>query len=70
MLQVAFTFQNIDVGQNPFTAPALFSMLPAAELSEGSLYPIGGMYAVIEQLLSLEARILATVCPWFCFRPI
>ena len=31
-LQHAFTFQNIYVGQNPYTAPALFSMLPAAEL--------------------------------------
>jgi phytoene desaturase len=51
LLQVAFTFQNIYVGQNPFTAPALFSMLPAAELSEGSIYPMGGMYAVVDKLL-------------------
>jgi len=53
LLQVAFTFQNIYVGQNPFTAPALFSMLPAAELSEGSLYPIGGMYTIVEKLISV-----------------
>lgn len=53
LLQVAFTFQNIYVGQNPFTAPALFSMLPAAELSEGSLAPMGGMYAVVSKLVSV-----------------
>jgi len=57
LLQVAFTFQNIYVGQNPFTAPALFSMLPAAELSEGSLYPIGGMYAIIEKLMSVATSL-------------
>lgn len=53
LLQVAFTFQNIYVGQNPFTAPALFSMLPAAELSEGSLYPIGGMAAIVDKLMEV-----------------
>lgn len=50
-LRKAFTFQNIYVGQNPYTAPALFSMLPAAELTEGSLFPEGGMYAVTQQLI-------------------
>ncbi|HEX2395826.1 MAG TPA: phytoene desaturase family protein [Bacteroidales bacterium] len=52
-LQKAFTFQNIYVGQNPYNAPALFSMLAAAELTEGSLFPVGGMFAVTRQLLSL-----------------
>jgi len=51
-LQKTFTFQNIYVGQNPYTAPALFSMLPAAELSEGSLFPVGGMYRIVETLLN------------------
>jgi len=49
-LKTAFTFQNIYVGQNPMTAPALFSMLPAAELTEGSLFPDGGMHAIVELL--------------------
>lgn len=47
-LKTAFTFQNIYVGQNPLKAPALFSMLPAAELSEGSLFPVGGMHRIVE----------------------
>lgn len=52
-LQKAFTFQNIYVGQSPYHASALFSMLAAAELSEGSLFPVGGMYKVTEKLMEL-----------------
>jgi phytoene desaturase len=49
-LLMAFTFQNIYVGQSPFNSPALFSMVPAAELTEGSFYLKGGMYAIVEKL--------------------
>jgi phytoene desaturase len=51
-LRMAYTFQNIYVGQSPFDSPALFSMVPAAELTEGSFFPKGGMYAIIEKLHS------------------
>jgi phytoene desaturase len=51
-LRMAFTFQNIYVGQSPFDSPALFSMVPAAELRDGSYFPVGGMFAVVEKLLS------------------
>jgi len=51
-LRMAFTFQNIYVGQNPFTSPALFSMIPSAELTEGSMFPVGGMYAIAEKLMT------------------
>ena len=52
-LQRAFTFQNIYLGQNPLKAPALFSMLPATELTEGALFPVGGMQAVASKLESV-----------------
>jgi phytoene desaturase len=52
ILQQAFTFQNIYVGQSPLEAPALFAMLPAAELTEGALFPIGGMYSITEKLIN------------------
>jgi phytoene desaturase len=52
-LQKAFTFQNIYVGQNPCTAPALFAMLPAAELTEGTLFPVGGMFSITQKLVSM-----------------
>ncbi len=45
-LLMAYTFQNIYVGQSPFNSPALFSMVPAAELTEGSFFPGGGMYSI------------------------
>ena len=51
-LLMAYTFQNIYVGQSPFNSPALFSMVPAAELTEGSFSPVsGGMFAVVSMLL-------------------
>lgn len=52
-LQTSFTFQNIYVGQNPYKAPALFAMIPAAELTEGSLFPSGGMFTITHKLVSL-----------------
>jgi phytoene desaturase len=51
-LRMAFTFQNIYVGQDPFRSPALFSMVPAAELTEGSFFPEGGMFSIVERLMS------------------
>lgn len=54
-LRMAYTFQNIYVGQSPFNSPALFSMVPAAELTEGSFFPEGGMFNIVERLLS-EAK--------------
>lgn len=50
-LQMAYTFQNIYVGQSPFSAPALFSMIPAAELTEGSFFPEGGMHSIVRRLI-------------------
>jgi len=55
-LQMAFTFQNIYVGQNPYQAPAFFSMLPGAEIAEGALFPKGGMHRLIEKLLELAGK--------------
>ncbi len=50
-LLMAYTFQNIYVGQSPMNSPALFSMVPAAELTEGSFSPAtGGMFAVVSKL--------------------
>jgi phytoene desaturase len=49
-LRTAFTFQNIYVGQNPFRAMAIFSMLPFMELTDGVYFPVGGMNKVSESL--------------------
>jgi phytoene desaturase len=52
-LQMAFTFQNIYVGQSPFNSSALFSMLPAAEIQEGSMFPKGGMHNIVEKMIDI-----------------
>ncbi len=52
-LQMAYTFQNIYVGQSPFSSPALFSMIPSAELTEGSLFPVGGMSGITRKLMEV-----------------
>lgn len=51
-LRMAYTFQNIYVGQSPMNSAALFSMVPATELTEGSFFPEGGMYKIVEILLA------------------
>lgn len=51
-LMMAYTFQNIYVGQSPFNSPALFAMVPAAELTEGSFSVRGGMFGIISKLKS------------------
>lgn len=50
-LRAAFTFQNIYVGQDPYKASAVFSMLPFLELTEGVWFPKGGMSKVTQNLL-------------------
>ena len=52
-LKSAFTFQDVYMGLSPFEAPATFSMMPYTELAHGVWYPRGGMYQIIEALMSL-----------------
>lgn len=52
-LKAAFTFQDVYMGLSPFEAPATFSMMPYSELAHGVWYPKGGMYQVVEALMSL-----------------
>lgn len=56
-LQMAFTFQNIYIGQSPYHSPAMFSMLPATELKEGSFSIKGGMYSIVEKLVDTATEL-------------
>lgn len=56
-LRMAFTFQNIYVGQNPYKSPAFFSMLPGAEIAEGALFPKGGMHRIVEKLVESATKL-------------
>lgn len=51
-LRQAFSLQTIYLGLSPFHAPAVYTLLPYAELVEDGLwFPEGGMYALAEALL-------------------
>jgi phytoene desaturase len=52
-LKAAFTFQDIYMGLSPFEAPATFSMMAYTELAHGVYYPRGGMYSIVEALMTL-----------------
>ena len=50
-LRQAFSFQTIYLGISPYHAPAIYTLLPYAELVEDGLwFPEGGMYALAEAL--------------------
>lgn len=51
-LKIAFTFQNMYMGLNPFKAPAIFSLLQYTELTDGLWFPKGGMYRIVEVLVN------------------
>jgi phytoene desaturase len=55
-LKTAFTFQDVYMGLSPFEAPATFSMMPYTEIAHGVWYPSGGMYRVVETLMSIARK--------------
>jgi phytoene desaturase len=55
-LKAAFTFQDVYMGLSPFDAPATFSMMAYTELAHGVWYPRGGMYQVVEALMTLACN--------------
>jgi phytoene desaturase len=52
-LKAAFTFQDVYMGLSPFDAPATFSLMPYTELEHGVWYPKGGMYSIVEALMTI-----------------
>ena len=52
-LKAAFTFQDVYMGLSPFEASATFSFMQYSELAHGVWYPKGGMYQIIEALMTL-----------------
>jgi phytoene desaturase len=51
-LRAFFTFQNLYLGQNPYTASGMYAFLPFMELADGVYFPKGGMHEVATSLLS------------------
>lgn len=55
-LRTAFTFQDLYLGLSPYAAPATFSLIQWTEFADGVWYPKGGMYRVVEALVSIAER--------------
>lgn len=51
-LRAFFTFQNLYLGQNPYSASGMYTFLPFMELADGVYFPGGGMHEVAASLLS------------------
>ena len=45
------------MGLSPFDAPATFSLMPYTELEHGVWYPKGGMYSIVEALMSIACLV-------------
>lgn len=57
-LRQAFSLQTMYLGLSPFSAPAVYALLPYTELAEDGLYfPEGGMYALIEAMQRLATEL-------------
>lgn len=52
-LTKAFSFHSMFLGLSPFDALAMYSLITYADLALGMWYPIGGVYALVEDMLSL-----------------
>jgi len=57
-LRQAFSLQTMYLGLSPFSAPAVYSLLPYTELAEDGLwFPEGGMYALVEAIGRLAGEL-------------
>ena len=52
-LKAAFTFQDLYLGTSPLEAPATYSLLQYTEFADGVWFPIGGLYRLVESLVSI-----------------
>jgi phytoene desaturase len=52
-LRAAFTFQDMYLGLSPYDAPATYSLLQYTEFADGVWFPMGGMYRIVESLVSI-----------------
>jgi len=55
-LRIAFTFQDLYMALSPYDSPATYSLLQYVELADGLWYPHGGMYGVVEALVSIAKK--------------
>lgn len=52
-LRQILEYPMVFLGSSPFSAPAIYSLMSALDFREGVFYPKGGLYTIIERLVSL-----------------
>lgn len=52
-LRKAFSFHSMFLGLSPYDAPAMYCMITYADFVGGMHYPIGGIYAIVEDMVAL-----------------
>lgn len=60
-LRKAFSFHSMFLGLSPFDALAMYTLITYADLALGMWYPKGGIYSIIEDMLTLAADVGVTV---------
>lgn len=56
-LRHTFSFQSLYLGLSPFEAPAIYGLLPYAEVAGGLYFPLGGMHALPRALARLATEL-------------
>lgn len=52
-LRQILEYPMVFLGSSPFSAPAIYNLMSALDFQEGVFYPKGGLYTIIDQLVSL-----------------
>jgi phytoene desaturase len=61
-LRHTFSFQALYLGLSPFESPAIYSLLPYAEIGGGLYFPRGGMHALPRALARLAEELGVSIC--------
>jgi len=55
-LKQILEYPMVFLGTSPFTAPAIYSLMSALDFKEGVFYPRGGLYKIIESLVTIGKK--------------
>lgn len=55
-LKQILEYPMVFLGTSPFTAPSMYSLMSALDFKEGVFYPQGGLYTIIESLVSIGQK--------------
>lgn len=56
-LKQILEYPMVFLGTSPFSAPAMYSLMSALDFKEGVFYPQGGIYTIIESIVSIGKKL-------------